>query len=34
MEKVRVKYTLGKDVNLDKEIVLDTNGSGCAFSGD
>ena len=26
MKKARVKYTLGKDVNLDKEIVLDTNG--------
>jgi hypothetical protein len=26
MKKVRVKYTLGKDINLDKEIVLDTNG--------
>lgn len=26
MKEVRVKYTLGKDVNLDKEIVLDSNG--------
>lgn len=26
MKKARVKYTLGPDVNLDKEIVLDTNG--------
>lgn len=26
MKKVRVKYTLGPDVNLDKEIVFDTNG--------
>lgn len=26
MKKAKVKYTLGRDVDLDKEVVLDTNG--------
>lgn len=26
MKKAKVKYTLGPDVDLDKEVVLDTNG--------
>lgn len=26
MKKARVTYTLGRDVDLDKEVVLDTNG--------
>ncbi len=26
MKKAKVKYTLGPDVDLDKEVVLDSNG--------